>query len=189
MIKQMYLKTILFLATLLTITACGGSSDSSGNTVRDTTSTDTEETTDDNLERITGVYDVSRSNDEAYLYIDGDGNVEAYDYQGDLSGTGENCYVRSSSVEQINYLLDGGSITYSNATGIFTLTSGSATLTFTSTGLTGLGNFRLIANGITYLGDNSLDIETTGVNISIGTGNNKPVANISIADISGAICG
>ena len=96
----MKLSWVLGASLCFSLAACGGSS--SGSDDGGTTSGSNEEGSSsgsDNVSsssfesRYVGVWDFSdEEGDEWYLYIDADGNVSDFDYQGDAVDVGDNCY-------------------------------------------------------------------------------------------------
>ena len=134
-------KVALSLAVVGLISGCGssGSSDSGLSDPQGSSNN----ITDSNIIAVSGVYDSSRTGDEAYLYISTSGAVTAYDYQGDVSGSGDNCYAVSTASNQINSSLNSGMVTYSSTTDKYTLTSDSNVLKFEYDTTNGMHNFLL----------------------------------------------
>ena len=180
----MYSKTSI--TTLLTcsvlLTACGGggsSSDSIGGVSVTNTAPE--------LKLITGVYNTSRSDDESYLYIEEDGDVDVYDYQNDDQGSGLNCYSKTTSISQINHHFNSKKVTYSGSDKLYTLEGDGATLVFGFDTKTGLTNMKL---NNTFSTDTGFNIKASNLNIRIGGGGslNLPSTRIQITDITAALC-
>ena len=167
--------TILVALLTISIAGCGASG---GDPLRSSNGTNLK------IEAVSGVYDTSRSDDEAYLYISSTGEVIAYDYQNDARGTGFNCYSMSTSSDQINASLNSGTITYSITANTYTITSGLNVLEFTYDDTNGMQNFLLNS---TLSGLTGLDVVASNLNIKIGEdGQHK--SSILISDIEAALC-
>lgn len=169
-------------ASSVLLAACGGgggSSDSIGGTGATSTAPE--------LKLITGVYNTSRSDDESYLYIAEDGDVDVYDYQNDTKGSGQNCYSKTTSSSQINHPFNGKKVTYSSADKLYTLEGDGATLVFGFNNKTGLTNMKL---NNTFTTDTGLDIKAGNLNVRIGGGGslNLPSTRMQITDITAALC-
>jgi len=63
-----------------------------------------------NIEYIQGIYDISNGEDIVYLSIDGAGEINTYDYQGDSVDNGLNCYVKNLATG-FNQELNGLTVT------------------------------------------------------------------------------
>ncbi|KZY64095.1 MULTISPECIES: hypothetical protein [unclassified Oleiphilus] len=172
-------KVTLSLVVVGFISGCGssGSSDSSDPLT-------SSGTPDENIVAVSGVYDTSRTGDEAYLYIAESGAVTAYDYQGEASGTGENCYSLSTASGQINSSLHEGTVTYSSTSGKYTLTSDSNTLEFTYDTTDGMENFLLDSVISSTTG---LNISAANMNIKVG-GDGNLQSSLLISDIESLLC-
>lgn len=139
---------------------------------------------DPNIVAVSGVYNASRTGDESYLYISKSGNVTAYDYQGDLSGTGDNCYSIVSSTNQTNSSLNSGLVSYSSATEKYTLTSATNVLKFTYDTTNGMQNFVLDS---VLSGASGLDITAGNMNVKVG-GLGSLQSTLMLSDIEAALC-
>ena len=159
------------------ISGCGGSGSS------DSTPLGSSQL-DANIVAVSGVYDASRTGDESYLYISNTGVVTAYDYQGDLSGTGDNCYSVVSSTNQTNSSLNSGVVTYSSTTEKYTLTSDTNVLVFTYDTTDGMQNFVLDSVLSSTTG---LDISAANMNVKVG-GAGSLQSTLMISDIEAALC-
>tara|TARA_R110002072_G_C7734660_1_gene516052 strand:+ start:90 stop:617 length:528 start_codon:yes stop_codon:yes gene_type:complete len=172
-------KVALSIVLVGFISGCGssGSSDSDplGSSVN---------TPDSNIVAVSGIYDSSRTGDESYLYISTSGVVTAYDYQGDVSGTGDNCYSVVTASNQINSSLNSGVVTYSSATGKYTLTSATNILVFTYNSTNGMQNFILDSFLSSTTG---LNISASNMNIKVG-GDGSLQSSLLITDIEAALC-
>ena len=140
---------------------------------------------DENIVKISGVYNTSRPSDNAYLYIAKNGEVNSFDYQADTVGTGDNCYSLATQSSQINFGLNGGLATYDEATAKYTITGGGNTLTFQYDSRVGMYNFVLdqglqSSTGISIIAGNT--------NINVGGDGSKQIDNPSIDVIKSSIC-
>jgi hypothetical protein len=170
-------KAVISLALAGFISGCGSSSDSG-------TSDPEGAALDTNIVAVSGVYNTSRTNDEAHLHISTSGAVTAYDYQGDTSGTGVNCYSIVTASNQINSSLNSGVVTYSSTTEKYTLTSDSNVLVFTYDSVNGMQNF-LLDSGISS--NTGFSISAANMNIKVG-GNGSLQSSLLISDIEAALC-
>lgn len=159
------------------ISGCGGSGSSDSEPLDSSTP-------DANIIAVSGVYDSSRTGDESYLYISTYGVVTAYDYQGDARGTGQNCYSVVSAINQTNFSLNSGLVTYSATTEKYTLTSDSTVLVFTYDTTNGMQNFVLNSSLSSVRG---LAISATNMNIKVG-GAGSLQSTLMISDIEAALC-
>jgi len=141
-------------------------------------------TPDANIVTVSGIYNTSRSGDEAYLYISTSGAVTAYDYQGDVSGSGDNCYAVSTASNQINSSLNSGMVTYSSTTDKYTLTSDSNVLKFEYDTTNGMHNF-LLDSALSSTSE--LNIFDSNINIKVG-GAGKFQSTLVSSDIASALC-
>jgi len=175
-------KVALSLAVVGLISGCGssGSSDSGLSDPQGSSNN----ITDSNIIAVSGVYDSSRTGDEAYLYISTSGAVTAYDYQGDISGTGDNCYSVVTETNQINSSLNSGVVTYSSNTEKYTLTSDTNVLVFTYDSTNGMQNFLLDAALSSTTG---LNISASNMNVKVG-GDGSLQSNLLITDIEAVLC-
>lgn len=180
-------KVLVSLALVGLISGCNGSSSSDSTSVDpgdSNSNTPDENTANENLVAVSGVYNTSRTDDEAYLYISTSGAVTAYDYQGDISGTGDNCYSISTEPSQINSSLNSGMISFSSADNKYTITNEPTVLAFSFDTTDGMHNFSLNSG----LGSGTgLDIRSANVNIKVG-GDGNLQSNLEISDIESALC-
>lgn len=165
----------LFLVLLLSACPGGGADNEKGNA--QLTSTE-----DVNIKSISGIFNTSKTNDKAYLYIAEDGSVISYDDQQDAAGSGSNCYKETSSNNQINHIFSRGEITYESSTKLYTIKKTTNTLTFSYTDTDGIRN--LIFNGSSYI--NGID-NPSPQNIKIDNGAKKD-PTITIEIITSNIC-
>lgn len=174
------------------LAACGGGGSGSGSSSPENEPSassnneapETPEAEDDpSLIPVSGLYDTSTAEDEAYLYISQRGNVVAYDYQGDLEGTGENCYSLATEQQQTNSGLHGGTITFSEVDDRYTITKGELTLSFDYDTVNGMRNF-LINNAISIGGG----IINGDPNLHVGGDSKLQTSSIAIEDIESMIC-
>jgi hypothetical protein len=171
-------KVAVSIALVIFISGCGGSgssSDTLGSSVQ---------TPDINIIAISGVYDSSRTGDESYLYVSDLGAVTAYDYQGDTSGTGDNCYSVVTASNQTNSSLNSGVVTYSSTTSKYTLTSDTNILVFTYDSTNGMQNFLLDS---VISSTSGLNITASNMNIKVG-GAGSLQSTLMITDIEAALC-
>ncbi|TNC81743.1 MAG: hypothetical protein C9356_07765 [Oleiphilus sp.] len=174
-------KIVVFLAVGGVLVGCGGSG--SGETSNQVRSANNSKI-DPNIVAVSGVYDTSRTLDEAYLYISDAGRVTVYDYQGDVSGTGDNCYSLATTSNQINSIFNTGKVSYSTSTGKYTLTGDSDVLEFTYDTTDGMQNFTLNS---AISSNTGLDMSAMNLNIKIG-GDGSLQSTLLISDIESAIC-
>ncbi|MDX1453045.1 MAG: hypothetical protein R3183_10845 [Oleiphilaceae bacterium] len=165
---------IVMMAGTTILIGCGGS----GTPIQSST----EQQVAINL--VAGIYETSRANDTAYLYLASNGNVTAYDYQQDAVGTGDNCYTVSTASTQINSTLNGGTLSVNTTTDVYTITSGVNTLDFTYSTTNGMQNFDL--NG-SIQGATGLDINAGGLNVKVGDAGAQKTS-LLITDITAALC-
>tara|TARA_R110001592_G_scaffold361968_1_gene674412 strand:- start:52 stop:573 length:522 start_codon:yes stop_codon:yes gene_type:complete len=170
-------KIALSLAVVGFISGCGGSGSSDSEPLGSSTP-------DADIVAVSGVYNSSRTGDESYLYIATSGAVTAYDYQGDVSGTGDNCYSVVSANNQINSSLNAGLVTYSSTTEKYTLTSDTNVLVFTYDTTNGMQNFVLDSVLSSTTG---LDISASNMNVKVG-GAGSLQSTLMISDIEAALC-
>lgn len=149
-------------------------------------------TTAPGLEPVVGIYNTSRENDEAYLYIDRTGEVDVYDYLGDSSGSGRNCYDDTDAPQATNGVFDDGQVTYDAASDRFTLSSedGDYILEFSYTPDTGMHDLSLTNNrdGSVFSGGKSINIRTGSLNVLVGGNAALQTNDIMISDIEAAEC-
>lgn len=188
----MSVRVFLPIIVVAALSACGGSDKPAGRhtepannlgTGTTTTSTSTPDAT--GLKLITGIYDSSRDSDEAYLHIDESGLVTAFDYMGDASGSGENCYEIATDSSQINAVLSGGSVTFSESDQKYTLTNGATTLEFSYTSGVGISDF-LYNNFVSA--KTGLDLAANNINIKIGGDSALQTDSVQLTDILSSIC-
>lgn len=174
-------KLIVFLAAGSLLAGCGSSgTGETSNKVRSANNSKL----DPNIISVSGVYDTSRTLDEAYLYISDEGRVTAYDYQGDVSGSGDNCYTLATAPNQINSIFNAGKVSYSISTGKYSLTGDSDVIEFTYDTTDGMQNFTLNS---AISSNTGLDISAMNLNIKIG-GDGSLQSTLLISDIESAIC-
>jgi hypothetical protein len=105
------LKITLAALLIATLYGCGSGSETGGGQAPQL-----KETGDPFLESLEGVRSISQTKndatDESYVHISATGLITVYDYQGDMAGTGENCYTYAINPEQTNSFLHGAQISY-----------------------------------------------------------------------------
>ena len=180
---------MFFLALTPFFVACGGGGGSSAsNESTDDSVSETPVVVDDlDVIALSGIYDTSRPDDESYLYIAKNGEVIAYDYQGDISGTGDNCYSIAVNSNQTNINLTGGVVTYSSTSSRYTIMTDTLTLTFTYNETVGIANFQTDRGFAGGSGMNII-IGTPQLNIKIGGSGGQTKSSLMISDIASAIC-
>lgn len=167
------------------LTACGGGgSSSSSNASGNNGNSNPPPAADSNIAKVAGLYETSRSDDEAYLYIAASGDVTAYDYQGDAKGSGQNCYIEATQGSQINSGLNGAEVTYASGSDTYTI-SGANTLEFAYSEDQGMSNFNL--DGV-ITSDTGINIQSLNMNIVIGGSGRLQTNSPSIEDIKANLC-
>lgn len=172
--------SLAFVSSILT--ACGGSGGSSGSDASGVKS----ESNDPNLKAIAGIYNTSRATDTAYTHIDESGKVTVYDYQGDVEGSSDNCYSITTAVSQINGVLNGLTVSYSESEEKYSFTSEGFTLEFLFDAENGMSDFTY-NTGITFT--NGINLKANNINLVLGGSSAAlPVDNIQLEDITGLLC-
>ena len=167
---------ISILLSALFLSACGGSGSSDSGTPAPGISPA-------KLAQVMGLYDTSTDDDEAYLYIRGNGTVVAYDYQGDSVGSGLNCYSLALDANQINSGLHGGSIYYLSETDRFNIQTEFDLLSFQYNEVAGMRNF--IFN-LFFFGVSSLTVDFPNVNV--GGDGRLQTSSPTIEEIESMLC-
>ena len=186
MTKPTSLKHVIALLTLTSLAACGGGSSddyNTSNTTTETTQTTPTASLSNEFSAISGVFNTSRLSDEAYLHIAEDGLVTAFDYQQDIFGTGENCYITATTVNRINGQLTGAVITVDGDR--YTLNSGDIEIEFSYDDLLGMNDF--LYNNV-LSSNTGLNINAANVNILLGDAGALQSTQVTIEDIESAIC-
>lgn len=191
----MIVRILLSILIAAALSACGGgdspkstdnqpgTNNNSSTPTNSNRSSNPPETT--GLKLITGIYNTSRANDEAYLHIDESGLVTAFDYLGDASGNGENCYEISTDPSQTNAVLSGGSVRFSESDQNYTLTNGATQLVFSYTAGMGMSDF--VFNNIISAGA-GLDLAASNLNVKVGGNGALQTDTIQLTDILSSIC-
>lgn len=174
------------MALALTLSACGGGSDDSSSKDKgDQTPKPVPVKVDANIAKIAGVYDASRDGDESYLYIDSQGNIKAYDFQGDSSGSGDNCYSLVTSSTQANSSLNGGKVSFDSSKSKYVVSNAGVALEFSYDDTKGLNSF-LLENAISA--STGLNIKASNMNVKIGGDGSKKEENLTATTIESSLC-
>ena len=174
----MKLQTSAVILSSALLVACGGGGSS-------TPANNESKTSNPNLAAISGIYDTSRGADESYIYIDNQGEMETYNYEGDSVDNGLNCYSLVGDHSKLNGIFTGATIIYDSSTGIYTASNSGMELSFEFNATAGLHNFA--TSGIQS--NTGLDLNFNGINIKVGgSDSNLPVSSPTISDAANMLC-
>ncbi len=184
-------KELLLSILVATITSCGGGGSSDSSTTEtdqtstpstDNSNTDQTVNLDANIVAVSGMYNASRDNDESYLYISDTGMVTAYDYQQDVSGTGDNCYTKATGTELNGEFIN---VTFSESTNLYTLVGTDNEVIFSYNDTQGIHDLQTgFFSAGTGLNLNS-SINGSLVNINVG---GLKVSTPIVSDLESSIC-